>query len=104
MKNTLEEVLKIEGECEKTKKDARHKAKIIKDEAAVLGKEHIKQRKHDANHRGAKIIKKANRQADAHISHIKDETEVEYKSLTMIAERNINKAAKLILEKVVSSL
>jgi len=102
MKETLEKILKIEAECEETKRNARHDARLIKEGAADAGKELVRERRRAANRQANEIIEKANQNADALIARVKEEINVEYKNLSATAERNMKRAADHIVERIVS--
>ena len=104
MKETLEKILRIEAECEEIKKNSKHEAKKIKDDAIASGKELVKEKRRDAHQRAYEIIEKANKNADVLIDRAKQEINVEYKDLTATAERNMKKAAEHIMERIVDGL
>ena len=102
MKETLEKILQVETESEETKRASKITALKIKDEAINTGRELIREKKRDANKEAHEIIVKANQNADAQIAGVRQEISIEYKNLTVIAERNVKKAAGYIVERIIS--
>ena len=101
MKEMFEKILQVEAECEEIKKNSIHEAKKIKENAIESGKEHVKGKNRDANKLAYEIIDKANQNADAALTRVKQEIKTEYTNLTTTAEHNMKKAAEYIVGRVV---
>ena len=104
MKETLDKILEVETKSEEIKRDSKQNAVKIKDAAISSGRELILEKKRDANKEAHDIIVNANNNSDAMISRIREEIRIENNNLTIVAERNKNKAASYIIERVISDI
>ena len=104
MKETLDRILQIETESEEIKRNSKIDAIKIKDEAINAGRDLVREKKRDANKQAHEIVVKANQNADAQITGVRQEIDVEQKNLTVIAERNMKKATEFIVERIAADI
>ena len=104
MRETLDKILKIEADSEDIKRNSKSDASKIKDEAVNSGRELIREKKREANAEAHNIIVKAHENADSMIAGVRQDIDIEYKNLTVIAERNIEKSAEFIVERIISDI
>jgi len=104
MKETLDKILQVEADSEDIKRNSKTDALRVKDEAVNSGRELIRDKKREANEKAHEIIVKAHENADTMIAGVRSDIDIEYKNLTIIAERNIEKSAEFIVERIISDI
>ena len=104
MKETLDKILQVEEKSEELKRDSKIEAQGIKDAAMNMGRELVAEKKRDATREAHEIVVGANKNADTALAGIRQEIIIENANLTSIAGRNMDKAAKFIVERVMRDI